>query len=336
MIRSNPVKSTSAPKVKESDIQVMSKAEQQQFIAVLPFFNTGIMFAVALATGCRIGELCALEVGDIDREQKSIEISKTAGRRKDKHTGEVAIKVGLPKTRSSRRRIPLLPSIEVLLDRQAMNVAEMRVRAGEMWTPNNLVFPTDMGTIHDLSGLRSSMSRILARAGLPHMSIHSLRHTFATTALNSGVAAQNVAKLLGHKDGATTLRFYAHYINNEALAQLDKLEKQNISHLGISAADLERIMLGTAQVLEKVGISQRIDDAVRRGKSFSPLKSVEMVLSVCEDILCQPADEMTADDRDLLLKTLGQYTVMKRQLEVRERQPQATRASRKKEKEVEL
>jgi hypothetical protein len=58
------------------------------------------------------------------------------------------------------------------------------------------------------------------------MTIHSLRHTYATTALNSGVAAQNVARLLGHKDGATTLKFYAHYINLEAMTQLKSLEEQ--------------------------------------------------------------------------------------------------------------
>lgn len=239
IIRNNPITETNPPKVEESDIRIMTKAEQKMLISVLPFFNTGNMFTVALATGMRIGELCALDINDINREQKYIDITKTAGRRKDKYTGEVSIKTGPPKTKHSIRKIPLLPSVEVMLDRQALLVSELRVKAGDKWNENTLVFPTDEGKIHDLSGLRSSMGRILKRAGLPHMTIHALRHTYATTALNAGVAAQNVARLLGHKDGATTLKFYAHYINTEAITQLEKLEQQNISHLGITAGELE-------------------------------------------------------------------------------------------------
>jgi hypothetical protein len=206
-----------------------------------------------------------------------------------------------------------------MLERQAQSVFNLRYSAGEQWKENTLVFPTDEGNIHDLSGMRSAMGRILKRAGLPHLTIHALRHTYATTALNAGVAAQNVAKLLGHKDGATTLRFYAHYINTEATSQLEKLEKQNISHLGITAGELERIIMGSAVVLEKSSVTERIDDAISRAKNFPPKKSVEMVLSVCEDILCQPIDNVSTADRDILLGVLSQYTIMKRQYDSQDR-----------------
>jgi len=109
------------------------------------------------------------------------------------------------------------------------------------------------------------------------MTIHSLRHTYATTALNAGVAAQNVARLLGHKDGATTLKFYAHYINTEAMTQLEKLEEQNISHLGITAGELERIVIGTANAIEESSVREKIDVAIMKAKNFPPQKSVEMV-----------------------------------------------------------
>jgi integrase len=320
MIRSNPLLETNPPKVEETDIRILTKAEQKDFVSVLPFFNTGNMFAVALATGMRIGELCALDISDIDRDNKYIDVTKSAGRRKDKHTGEVAIKTGPPKTKHSIRKIPLLPSVEVMLDRQAQLVSELRDKTGEKWNANTLVFPTDEGNIHDQSGLRASMKRILTRAGLPHMTIHALRHTYATTALNAGVAAQNVARLLGHKDGATTLRFYAHYINTEAMTQLEKLEQQNVSHLGITAGELERIVTGTAEALEKTGVAEKIDNIVSRAKNLPPKKSVEMVLNVCEDILCQPMDAISHDEKEKFLCVLAQYTMMKRRLNEQEKQ----------------
>ena len=322
IIRSNPIAETNPPKVEDTNIRILTKEEQKQFLSVLPFFNTGNMFAVALATGMRIGELCALDINDINREYKYIDISKSAGRRKDKYTGEVSIKITPPKTRHSIRKIPLLPSVEVMLDRQAQEVSEWQAKAGENWKQNTLVFPTDIGNIRDLSGLRSSMARILKRAGLPHMTIHALRHTYATTALNTGVAAQNVARLLGHKDGATTLKFYAHYIVIETIAQLEKLEQQNISHLGLTTSELERIIMGTAEVIEKTSITEKINEAINRTKNLTSRKSVETVLSVCEDILCQPLDELSTADRDILIGVLSRYTMMKRQIIMQEQAAQ--------------
>jgi integrase len=184
IIRSNPIDETNPPKVEDPDIRIMSKEEQQNFLSVLPFYNTGNMFAVSLATGMRIGEICALDVKDINREQKYIDITKSAGRRKDKYTGEVSVKVGPPKTKHSKRRIPLLPSVEIILDRQAQLALDLRNKAGEKWKENTLVFPTDEGNIHDLSGLRSSIGRILKRADLPHMTIHALRHSYVKPTLS--------------------------------------------------------------------------------------------------------------------------------------------------------
>jgi hypothetical protein len=171
---------------------------------------------------------------------------------------------------------------------------------------------------------RSLVSRYFEKSGIPippgkKRGPHALRHTYATTALNAGVAAQNVSKLLGHKDGATTLRFYAHYISTEAMTQLEKLEKQNISHLGITAGELERIVMGTADVLEKSSVTEQIDRVISRAKNFPPKKSVEMVLSECEDILCQSIEGLSTADRDILLGVLAQYTMMKRQYAAQER-----------------
>ncbi len=319
MINSNPLLAAKAPKIEDPEIRIMSKEEQQKFSAIMPFFNVGTMFAVALATGMRIGELCALEISDVDRVQKIINITKTAGRRRDKHTGVVSIKSGPPKTKHSIRKIPLLPSVEVMLDRQADLVIKLRESAGVNWNDSSLVFPTDTGGIHDLSGLRTSINRMTNRAGLPHITLHALRHTYATTVLNSGVAAQNVARLLGHKDGATTLKFYAHYINTEAFAQLEKLEQHNVSHLGITADELARVTMGARETVERCSVSEEIDVAVQKSKNRPPKKAVEQVLSVCEDILCRPLENLSKQDKDVLLGVLAQYSVMKRQYAALER-----------------
>ncbi|MDR1409780.1 MAG: hypothetical protein LBJ12_05890 [Oscillospiraceae bacterium] len=103
------------------------------------------------------------------------------------------------------------------------------------------------------------------------------------------------------------------------MMQLEKLEQQNIIHLGITTEELEKIVMGAADVLEKFSITERIDEVVGRAKNFPPKKSVEMVLSVCEDILCQPLDGLATADRDILLGVLARYTMMKRQIVAQEK-----------------
>jgi hypothetical protein len=71
--------------------------------------------------------------------------------------------------------------------------------------------------------------------------------------------------------------------------------------------------------LEKSSVSKRIDEVVGRAKSVPPKKSVDMVLFVCEDILCQPIDGLPTADRDILPGALAQYNVVKRQIAERER-----------------
>jgi len=64
-------------------------------------------------------------------------------------------------------------------------------------------------------------------------------------------------------------------------------------------------------------------------KNQPPKKSVEQVLSVCEDILCQPLDTLTAQDKEKLLGVLGQYTAMKRRITEQERSDKAKKAKAK-------
>ena len=102
------------------------------------------------------------------------------------------------------------------------------------------------------------------------------------------------------------------YINAEAITQLEKLEEHNINHLGITAEELQRIVSESAEVLEKTSVSKQIDLAASKAKNFPPKKSVGMVLSVCEDILSQPIDHLSATEKEVLLGVLAQYTMMKR------------------------
>ena len=65
----------------------------------------------------------------------------------------------------------------------------------------------------DGNNLRSrSFARLLARAGLPPMRVHDLRHAAATLLMAEGVSIKAISEMLGHSDVRTTLRIYAHVL----------------------------------------------------------------------------------------------------------------------------
>lgn len=310
IIKENPVNHAIAPRIEDANIRILSPEEQKLFSSVLEFYNTGNMFAFDLACGARIGELCALEESDINREEKYITISKTVSRVKDKYTGIVDLKVRDPKTKHSKRRIPLLPSMEVILDRQKKLVEKMKAYAKDKWIENNLVFPTNTGRTHDLSGLRSSIKRIAKRVGIDYITLHALRHTYITTALNSGVSAQNVARLVGHKDGATTLKYYAHYLKSEAISQLENMESSNISNYAISENELSNIIQSGSK--PENFVLNRINEAISKTKFYSKIKSANHIITVCEEILVESIDSLSREEKDTLLMILSKYLKIKK------------------------
>jgi integrase len=68
------------------------------------------------------------------------------------------------------------------------------------------------GFIRGYNLLRNSFQPILARAGLPRLRFHDLRHTHATALLSKALPIKAVSQRLGHSDVAITLRVYAHVL----------------------------------------------------------------------------------------------------------------------------
>jgi len=148
---------------------------------------------VAVSTGLRIGEILALRWRRIDLLQNTIEVAETYS------SGEF----GPPKTRSSRRTIPISASLAEVFKR-------LRPRNCE---PEQLVFATSKGTPLNPKNL---YNRQLAPAcdaiELSRVSWHSFRHTHATLLHDAGESLKTAQSLLGHSDLETTLGVYTHAV----------------------------------------------------------------------------------------------------------------------------
>lgn len=128
------------------------------------------------------------------------------------------------KTAKSRRAAPLDDDLLAILRRHMAAQNEERLRAGARWRGKDWVFCTERGTPVDPHNLvERHFKPLVAKAGVPPIRFHDLRHTHATLALGSGAGIKEVSATLGHATTRMTLDTYAHLLpdaQREALARL--------------------------------------------------------------------------------------------------------------------
>jgi len=159
---------------------------------------TGILLAVN--AGLRIGEICAMRWSDVSLEKGTICVQRTVQRIKndtsDANGARTCLYFGEPKSRSSRRTIPLPQFLCDLLTPLA--------------SPGDCFVLTGTPEVMEPRALQYRFKRILLEVGVPDINFHALRHTFATRAIDTGVDVKTLSKLLGHSDVQTTLNIYVH------------------------------------------------------------------------------------------------------------------------------
>jgi integrase len=149
--------------------------------------------AVAVLTGLRIGEILALKWKRVDMLRGTIEVAETFS------DGEF----GSPKTRSSRRVIPMSDSLRATLEAHRLRSKQKK--------SEDLVFATPKATPLSSKNLYNrELAPACDRTKQPRVSWHSFRHTHATLLAEVGESMKTAQALLGHSDLETTLNIYAH------------------------------------------------------------------------------------------------------------------------------
>lgn len=107
---------------------------------------------------------------------------------------------------------------------------ELRLAAGELWSDHDLVFCTGRGHALDGNNVCRSFAALLARASLPRVRFHDLRHSAASLLMSEGtMPVKVIAEMLGHSDVTTTLRVYSHVLpamHDQAADAIDRLFQQ--------------------------------------------------------------------------------------------------------------
>ncbi len=189
---------------------ILSIEEAHQLLEVAREGPYYALFLLALRTGMRQGELFALEWADIDLDRAELHVEKTLT--EDEHGQLVRTD---PKIKTSRRKVALSPQTVVAL-------REHRKRTAGF---SGLVFTSRDGTpIRKTNFIRRHFHPLLKRAGLPHVTFHSLRHLSNSVVLANGASALEAAERIGHSDTRVTLDRYGHVLGNAQRALADRLD----------------------------------------------------------------------------------------------------------------
>ncbi len=198
--------------VHPKEMRVLGIEEQRRLTEYLKqdmdLYKFGVM--VALYTGVRVGELCALRWEDV--EDNCIKIRHTMLRlRKDNGKGTEVL-IGEPKTRSSRRTVPLLSPLVGPL------AAFRKANEGQVYVLGSRSKP-----IVEPKIMQSRFQKYLKDLGIEGASFHTLRHTFATRAIEAGMDVKTLSELLGHSNVQTTLNRYVHSSMEQKRLGIEKL-----------------------------------------------------------------------------------------------------------------
>jgi integrase len=196
-----------APPIRSAPINPWTAAEAQAFLAhIRGRERFALAFELALRTGLRIGEVCALSWDDVDLDKNVLTVRRSLRR----HLNGAGLTLTEPKTKAARRRIPLPPGCAELLRAHRARQDAVKATMGARWVESGLIVTTLVGTAVDPVHLSKYFQDAVRRAGVRKIRFHDLRHTCATLLLESGADLTVIKDLLGHSKIQITADVYTH------------------------------------------------------------------------------------------------------------------------------
>ena len=208
-LTSNPMVMVKPPKRRKPSPNSLDHAGRVKVLAMLDGMElTPVVMAayIALYTGMRQGEICALMWKDVNLANAEINVRRSIG------NGEGGCYVKTPKTSSSQRTIPMPSQLVTCLERRLDSMLKEMPYKNSVY--NTYVCGTADGKYLNPTVLGRSWATMARNAGLVgtqgrRCTFHDLRHTYATMTIAGGADVKSVASILGHANAAMTLNVYA-------------------------------------------------------------------------------------------------------------------------------
>ena len=180
---------------------------------------------ILLKTGLRISEFGGLTLPDLDFENRLVNIDHQLLR-----DTEIGYYIETPKTKSGERQVPMVEEAyqafkRVLANRKNDKRVEIDGYSDFLFL-NRKNYPK---VASDYNGMMKGLVKKYNKYNedkLPHITPHSLRHTFCTNYANAGMNPKALQYIMGHANIAMTLNYYAHATFDSAMAEMKRLNKE--------------------------------------------------------------------------------------------------------------
>ncbi|MCK3902179.1 site-specific integrase [Streptococcus suis] len=200
-----------APEDLKALMAYMEKLANKKF----SYFFDYVLYSVLLATGCRFGEVVALEWSDIDLDNGTISITKNYNR--------LLKLIGTPKSKAGVRVISIdkktINLLRLYKNRQRQIFIETGARV------SSVVFATPLKEYQNMATRQESLDRRIAEIGIPRFTFHAFRHTHASLLLNAGISYKELQYRLGHATLAMTMDIYGHLSKDKEKEAVSYYEK---------------------------------------------------------------------------------------------------------------
>jgi len=216
IVQHNVATDARLPRRERREMNAWTEDDAETFLGSVADDRLFPLWRMALATGMRRGELCALRWRDVNLAAGSVTIAST------RVVADVVV-TGEPKTRAGARPVSLDQDTITAMSAWRKRQAEERLAAGPAWQDHGLVFVDELGAPPHPETVTRWWREAVARAGVPAIRLHDARHTAATVMLRAGVPVKVVAQRLGHADVAVTMRVYQHVTAQDDRAAADAL-----------------------------------------------------------------------------------------------------------------
>lgn len=195
----------------------MTREQQNLFMKYAKESYLYNLFAVMLRTGMRNGEIRGLKYTDIDRKKNVLHVQRTL-----KYIENIGYIEDTPKTKTSKRDIPLTPDILKLLEEQ------WRFWDFEITIFDRYLFCNENGEPLHSDRIQTEINRTIRKIHadgyeFERITPHVFRHTFATRAIEAGMPPQVLKTILGHSSLAMTMDLYSHVLPDTKAEEMEKI-----------------------------------------------------------------------------------------------------------------
>jgi integrase len=209
LVANNCADTVRPPSAPDRELPILQPDRARELLEALRGQPIYLVAAIALATGMRRNEILGLRWRDVDLDAGRLRVEQAL-----EQTTAHGIRIKAPKTRNGRRTISLPAHLVAELRTHWRAQQEQRLAMGAGKAPaDSPVLATLDGRPLSPGAVSCAWIRAVAAAGMPEITLHSLRHTHASMLIASGMDVLTVSRRLGHASPTITLAVYGHLIH---------------------------------------------------------------------------------------------------------------------------